>query len=65
MCILLGINCGTFGIVPNGRGRSNGTYVTSVATFICNPGYILDGNRQRVCQLNGTWSGTVPQCPRK
>ena len=65
MCTFLGINCGTFGLVLNGRGISNGTYVTSVAIFVCNIGYVLVGNRQRVCQPDGTWSGMVPRCDRK
>ena len=44
---------------------NNGTFVTSVATFTCDEGYELMGDRQRVCQLDGTWSNMVPTCERK
>ena len=49
----------------NGTVDSNGTYVNSVATFMCDEGFDLVGDRQRVCQLNGTWSNMVPVCNRK
>ena len=35
---------------------SNGIFITSVAEFICNFGYELIGDTQRVCQPNGMWS---------
>ena len=65
MFVLLGINCGDPGSVNNGMVNSNGTYVTSIATFECDDGYDLIGDRQRVCQLDGTWSNMVPECRRK
>ena len=44
---------------------TNGNFVDSVATFTCDFGYILDGDDQRICQPNGTWSSMPPQCTRK
>ena len=38
----------------------------SIATYVCDFGYMLVGNRQRLCQ--GTlsdWNGTAPICQRK
>ena len=65
MCILLGIDCGDPGMPMNGMVTSNGTYVTSIAEFTCDDGYMLDGDDERVCQPDGTWSNMVPRCPRK
>ena len=63
--ILLGINCGSPGMPVNGKATSNGTFVTSVAEFICNFGYEFIGDSQRICQANGVWSNVVPECRRK
>ena len=30
--------------------------------FICDAGFILEGNALRRCQNNGQWSGRVPEC---
>ena len=44
---------------------TNGTYVTSIAEFTCDDGYMLVGDAQRVCQPDGMWSNMVPECLRK
>ena len=36
--------------------------VGAVATYTCNDDYFLMGDRERVCQLNATWSGSPPTC---
>ena len=44
--------------VSNFKGR----YVFgSLATYHCNPGYILWGNASRLCAENGKWTGNVSQ----
>ena len=40
----------------------NGTTVGSKAVYICNDGYNLMGNKARVCQKDGSWNGSEPQC---
>ena len=65
ICVLLGINCGDPGMLMNGMVTTDGTFVTSVAEFTCDYGYMLVGDTQRVCQPNGNWSNMVPECPRK
>ena len=40
----------------------NGTTVGSKAVYICNNGYNLMGNEARVCQRDGSWNGSKPQC---
>ncbi len=34
----------------------------TVATFTCDNGYTLTGGSFRVCQNDGTWSGSAPTC---
>ena len=63
--VFLGIDCGSPGTLMNGTVDSNGTFVTSVATFMCDFGFNLIGDTQRICQENGNWSNMVPECERK
>ena len=37
----------------------------SRATYTCNPGFVLRGDGTRICQVDGTWSGTKPECASK
>ena len=30
--------------------------------YICNSGFDLMGNEARVCQGDGSWNGSIPQC---
>ena len=36
--------------------------VGSVATHSCDSGYNLRGDNTRICQSDGTWSGSAPTC---
>ena len=49
----------------NGRVDVSGTTVGSTATYSCDTGYELDGERVRVCQPSGEWTGLEPFCKRK
>ena len=51
--------------ITNGQVVLTGRFVNAIATYSCNPGYILEGNKRRVCQRNGQWSGSVPSCRSK
>ena len=56
------IVCGDPGTPANGeRVGSDFTY-GKIIIYDCNPGYQLAGTRERRCQLDGTWSGTVARC---
>ena len=33
-----------------------------VATYTCDPGFILVGEPTRICSSDGTWSGMAPTC---
>lgn len=39
-----------------------GNVTDSVCTYSCSYGYYLEGNSERVCQPDHTWSGTDPEC---
>ena len=32
--------------------------------FMCNFGYVMEGNPSVFCSSNGNWNGTVPTCTR-
>ena len=46
----------------NGSVLQTGTNTGSFAIYNYNSGFTLVGNRQRICQSNGIWSGTEPIC---
>ncbi|KAL7980566.1 hypothetical protein Chor_001720, partial [Crotalus horridus] len=55
--------CGDPGIPSHGiRHGENELSVNSTVWFSCEPGYTLRGSLQRICQANGSWSGTQPEC---
>ncbi|XP_061452290.1 CUB and sushi domain-containing protein 2 isoform X5 [Rhineura floridana] len=55
--------CGDPGIPSHGiRHGGNMLSMESTVWFSCEPGYTLRGSLQRICQANGTWSGTQPEC---
>ena len=48
--------------IPGGAVCLNGTTVGSTAVYVCSDGYNLMGNESRVCQKDGSWDGSTPQC---
>ena len=40
----------------------NTTTEGSRAVYICIDGFVLMGNETRVCQSDGSWNGSIPQC---
>ena len=45
-----------------GKVEHGGTHPGAKATYSCDYGYKLVGNRVRRCQKNGYWSGRDPKC---
>ncbi|GFR07270.1 sushi, von Willebrand factor type A, EGF and pentraxin domain-containing protein 1 [Trichonephila clavata] len=37
-------------------------YIGSIINYICDPGFILMGDRMRTCESSGHWSGITPTC---
>ncbi|XP_054715463.1 sushi, von Willebrand factor type A, EGF and pentraxin domain-containing protein 1-like [Uloborus diversus] len=47
---------------PNGKVISSQKKLHSVATYQCARNFKLKGSAERVCLLDGTWSGSMPTC---
>ena len=57
------ITCGQLSDPENGNVRQRRpAIVGSVALYVCNSGFRLDGQRTRVCQSDGSYSGQAPTC---
>ncbi len=41
------------------------TVFQSLATYSCNKGFEISGDETRVCNVDGSWLGTMPSCKRK
>ncbi len=50
----------------NGRVNvSADAVVGTVAIYMCNEGFTLNGTQTRVCESDGRWSGIEPECEGK
>jgi len=56
------VPCGAPNDIANGQRVYGGTPGRQTATYSCNTGYNLVGNRTRTCQPGGVWSGSEPTC---
>ena len=56
------VDCGDPGQVENAEQNLDGTTYGSFVTYTCSPGYRLTGQGFRTCQVNGFWSGVLPEC---
>ena len=54
--------CGAVVNPANGTVATNATIPGSVATYACNPGFIIYGVNTRTCVVNTGWSGYQPTC---
>ena len=65
--MLLVVTCDDPGTPENGdRVTSDELNVDSIARFSCSHGYMLTGgDRVRLCNGSGDWTGAQPSCTRK
>ena len=57
--------CPALDDITYGQVEVTGTRQGDKANYFCNYGFYLSGNKQRVCQIDGSWSGAEPRCVRK
>ena len=63
--IFTAVDCGPLGNPDNGQVTHTGkTTFRWKATYRCETGFYLVGDRTRVCQATGKWSESVPTCQR-
>ena len=59
------IMCPPLPPIDNGMVEVSDLFPGGVATYTCDPGFILVGDPTRICRDDGTWSGEEPTCERK
>ena len=59
------IMCPALPDIDNGMVEWSGLSPGGVATYTCDPDFILVGDATRICRDDGTWSGEEPTCERK
>ena len=56
------VDCNSLMAPANGSVNHPQTTFMATATYSCNLGYIIEGQTTRMCQVDGTWSGSAPTC---
>ena len=56
------VRCPELTIPNTGSAETTGLTFLSVATYLCNDGYTMEGNNSANCQADGNWSSSVPKC---
>lgn len=56
------VGCRVLEAPENGQVQLSGTSVGSQAFYSCNKGFLLVGDRVRVCKAEGEWSNQAPVC---
>ncbi len=56
------ITCNNEDPPANGKVTYTGFYEGDRATYFCDDKYTLAGDKVRVCQSDGEWSGVPPLC---
>eukprot|EP00062_Callorhinchus_milii_P016178 gi/632967218/ref/XP_007899854.1/ PREDICTED: CUB and sushi domain-containing protein 3 [Callorhinchus milii] len=54
--------CGDPGVPAQGRREGKSFIYQSEVSFRCNSPFVLVGSSTRICQADGTWSGSQPRC---
>lgn len=66
VCVFLVVDCGHPGVPLNGSSNFSSTVLDATVRHFCDSGYVLcDGNKDRICQPNMSWSGSFPDCISK
>ncbi|KAK2521486.1 Svep1 [Columba livia] len=60
--ICIPVSCRPPPVLENGRVTGEDYTFQRRTEYSCNEGFLLDGDRSRVCLANGSWSGVAPVC---
>ena len=60
----LPLNNSNNGMINCSLGDDGVFYYEDTCSYTCNTGYELTGSNTRICQSNGSWSGTDDICRR-
>uniref|UniRef100_A0A8C8AQF1 Sushi, von Willebrand factor type A, EGF and pentraxin domain-containing protein 1 n=1 Tax=Otus sunia TaxID=257818 RepID=A0A8C8AQF1_9STRI len=60
--ICIPVSCSPPPVLENGQVTGEEYTFQRHTEYKCNEGFLLDGDRSRVCLANGTWSGIAPVC---
>lgn len=63
-CPPLTVSASTIMNLSTGVSKTNSMdiSVNTSATFSCKPGFRLNDSSSLLCQIDGTWNGTLPSC---
>ena len=56
------IDCGSLTNPDNGEVIQTGTRFGDIASYVCDDGHTIVGEKMRYCQANGEWAGNEPFC---
>uniref|UniRef100_A0AAY4C068 Sushi repeat-containing protein SRPX2 n=1 Tax=Denticeps clupeoides TaxID=299321 RepID=A0AAY4C068_9TELE len=57
------VRCHVLPLISHGTYHCpDGTVVDSRCEYMCDPGHQIEGDRLRICQDGGSWSGSEPTC---
>lgn len=60
--ICIPVSCSPPPVLENGQVTGEDYTFQRHTEYSCNEGFLLDGDRIRVCLANGSWSGITPVC---
>lgn len=60
-----GVECPEPEPLPGGKLIGSRYEAGDTVTFVCFPGLQLVGNSKNVCQRDGSWSSSFPECYRE
>ncbi|KAJ7417533.1 hypothetical protein WISP_63915 [Willisornis vidua] len=60
--ICIPVSCSPPPVLENGQVAGEEYTFQKHTEYSCNEGFLLDGDRSRVCLANGSWSGITPFC---
>ena len=57
-----GVECPQLQDPANGAVSQPNNVTGTIATYTCDPGFVLVGSETQMCMTDGTWSGQPPTC---